>query len=788
MSLIDKFGDDLMFLLGVETAAADDSGGARTVRLVGNAALSSSQAKFGSASIDRSSGGITVQTNYAAIDPNDGSEFVLDAQDDWTFEGWFYPTSLDDDQGIFGTESPTNGPRFSVYYVTTTSLRIIASETGVGSSNETFGGSGLTLNDWNHVVVQREKTSPSVTQFRVWINGVYKGLNAATTNFQEMNANNDPFAIGRASETGDPDFRGYYEECRLTRVARYPQLSEDISVPTAPFPPVGVAGASTILSNRNESEWLQENTQEIDNIANELNVAGVAWDGNFWFLGGRDQDGAENPRLLRSADPLGAADTWTPIEGNLIDNTVGHGIRAVEHIDYDSNFWDQVRVDLNMDAPVDTGPLTLTVMDNGADLDAAGSRYGGAGDLGMVLIDGNSDESLSFPSSILGDEFTIEMDFRPTTALGNSNGFITGQKENVLSSPYQWYFLYNENSEWLEFVAKDPTGFSTVISLPGGTTSVVPGVWYHFAIMRFFDGANYVTRSYVNGIKQLSEDVSATVDQVGQAGFSTGVGHSIFGGLPGSNVDNFRITNRAKYAPQGFDAPSAPLPVGEVMDRLLMVGGADSLFELSLDNGGAFISKTLPLGLSTDVIIDITYSMAVEMAYAITEDGKVYESADQGNSWQDLTFPTGPLSGVAVDDASGRIGLTGPANTVYWSTNGSVWNTATGITGAPTMGKIAANGNGIWCCNSVGDQVFRSTDNAQTWVQALQVPGITFQAIEFDPGDGINNVGIGFIACGFDVSNNAVVYVSSNGLDWTQWPVQNAAGAGANALAFEPEQ
>jgi len=798
MSNVDKYGSMLYFLVGAESAIADDSPGARVVTPVGVTALSASQAKFGSNSIGNEAASATENTNYTRIAPNDASEFIIADGDDWTFEGWFYPTSIEIDMGIFSTESGSAAAGFGLYYDTTTTLRLYASETGSGSSNESWSTSGMTIGQWNHIVLQRRYSTPTLVYFDLWINGVWKGQNSATTNFNgTMNANNENFAIGKPwFTTGDKDFRGYYEDVRFTvGIARYTE-GADISVPTSPYSPSGIEGVATIRSNRNELVWTPDNTNSAANIENAMKANAAVWTGSSLFVGGSDYDDPTIGRLIKSADETGPPDSFSDISANL-GNT--NPIASMDAIEFDSNFWSDVYFDFKMDDATDTGPDSLAVTDAGADLDVAYSRYGGAGDKGMQILDSiATDQSLGVPSKRLGDEFTIEFDLKmltdnPTTAAAI---FACGDKSSTFSTPYQWYLLYTGGSvKDVGLAIRDAVGNPALfVNVDNGSCAVSEG-WKHICFMRYYDGSNYITMCFVDGVPQIDNDSVSSPDIAGYTGQITAVGYELNSGtFMDAQIDNFRITDIAKYRPAGFTPPTGPLPDGAVQAKRLMVGGDNAMFLTSTDEALSFLSKDLPFISGTAKVTAIASSYANQIACAVTDAGDAYFSEDYGYSWVNVEAPGGECTGVAIDEASGRIATMTEVATVVnvkYTTDGSSWQTSTGLSeSSGVSGKIACNGAGVWCAAIKGNTIYVSTDNAASFSSALTTDaGDVFTDIQYDGGDGIDNPGVGFIACGYDSSLLPFVYTSLDGSTWGKQVITGAvAGASAYAIASNPEQ
>jgi hypothetical protein len=198
----DEFFSDVVALLNFEQATIEDlSSAARTVTARGNAALSTTQAKYGTKSLfcDGNGDGIT-------IDHETTNGFTADAGD-WTIEMWAYPTSLH------------NG---HLCIISSTAFSVIGLQLRLTSGGQielnnaaqaAFLGGSYSANQWQHFAAVR--SGGTITIYR---DGVSQGTTAQTPG-----SNGTGLAFGFSSTNfGNAFFKGYLDDIRYTRgVARY---------------------------------------------------------------------------------------------------------------------------------------------------------------------------------------------------------------------------------------------------------------------------------------------------------------------------------------------------------------------------------------------------------------------------------------------------------------------------------------------------------------------------------------------------------------------------------------
>jgi hypothetical protein len=211
----DPWFDEVSLLLHLDGNLTDSGPLGNTVS-ASNFTPSTAQVKFGSGSYLNSSGSGYIYTNST---PALGTG-------DYTMEGWFYPTgegsyeyhTLFDTRGV--GESWT-GKNFGVR---TTTGRLYADGTG-----DVFGSGGpsVTLNQWNHIAFCR-----SGGVLRGYINGVQQGSSVSSS--VDHTAGQITVASNSFTPLGAEPFRGYVDDVRITRAARYKDAS--FTPPAAAFP------------------------------------------------------------------------------------------------------------------------------------------------------------------------------------------------------------------------------------------------------------------------------------------------------------------------------------------------------------------------------------------------------------------------------------------------------------------------------------------------------------------------------------------------------------------------
>jgi len=209
------------------TTIVDSSPSPKTVTAVGDAQISTTQSKFGGASLAFDGNG-----DYLTIPPSTEFEFGTDP---FTVEFWIYPTTSTTNRAVLCTVDNGN--------IDTGGIDIL----GISSNLYfyfTINGGGVrsivvslpTLNTWNHYAF----VGVSPTDTRVYRNGTLEGTSSSPRDITYTGQNE--LVVGARHGGGTSGavgpiqnfFDGYIEDLRITKgVARYTQ---NFTPPTAPFP------------------------------------------------------------------------------------------------------------------------------------------------------------------------------------------------------------------------------------------------------------------------------------------------------------------------------------------------------------------------------------------------------------------------------------------------------------------------------------------------------------------------------------------------------------------------
>lgn len=204
------------------TTFTDNSSGALTVTVSGNAKISTAESKFGGAS-----GLFDGTGDWLSIANNAAFQF---GTGDFTIETWFkasaltanFPVLVANGNATFSGTGSTgaffimvSGTPRKIQVGTNTTNPIVTSTTTIATAT------------WYHMAVTR-----SGSTVRLFVDGV---LEATATNSQSLNISNNGLQIGRNGWDGTPShWNGYMDELRITKgIARY---TATFTPPTAPFP------------------------------------------------------------------------------------------------------------------------------------------------------------------------------------------------------------------------------------------------------------------------------------------------------------------------------------------------------------------------------------------------------------------------------------------------------------------------------------------------------------------------------------------------------------------------
>lgn len=196
------------------TTFTDHSPTPKTMTAVGGGALSTAQAKFGTAS------GLFAVTGDRVSTPSDAA--FLFGTGDWTAEAWVYVTAYSTSGQIVGMHR--YGTDNSWIMMVTAAGKLEAYN---GASSAATGTTTVTLNAWHHVAVCRASGTR-----RLFLDG---GLEASGSDSYNYASYTQALTIGcDATGNANAQFQGYIDDVRVTKgVARY---AAAFTVPSAAFP------------------------------------------------------------------------------------------------------------------------------------------------------------------------------------------------------------------------------------------------------------------------------------------------------------------------------------------------------------------------------------------------------------------------------------------------------------------------------------------------------------------------------------------------------------------------
>jgi hypothetical protein len=168
----------------------------KTVTAYGDAQLSTTQKKFGTASLYLDGTG-----DYARCEG--GTDFAFSG--DFAAECWIYPTSVTGNKYLFSLGTETTG-RYNLALVSG-----VLTGNFYGSASTTFGGS-ISTNTWSHIALVRSGSTISV-----YVDGT--ALGTTETNSSAI-GNTGQLTIG-ADTSGANTFSGYIDEVRISNISRY---------------------------------------------------------------------------------------------------------------------------------------------------------------------------------------------------------------------------------------------------------------------------------------------------------------------------------------------------------------------------------------------------------------------------------------------------------------------------------------------------------------------------------------------------------------------------------------
>ena len=173
---------------------------------VGNAQVDTAISKFGGAS--------------ALFDGNDGINAdnpLVPATDNWTVEGWFYPTNIGATDYLWAQYATGQSGRTTGYHTSSGAVGLFING---GPSIGTAAGT-MSNNNWYHLAFTR-----SGSNFAIYVNGVSSATGTGTPSIYQ----GQPFVIGAQDTVGTNGFIGQIDDIRVSSTVRY---TSNFTPPTA---------------------------------------------------------------------------------------------------------------------------------------------------------------------------------------------------------------------------------------------------------------------------------------------------------------------------------------------------------------------------------------------------------------------------------------------------------------------------------------------------------------------------------------------------------------------------
>lgn len=203
-------------LLNFTNGGIIDTSMSNDLETVGNAQISTTQSKFGGASMyfDGTGDNLSIKTNPAF---NFGSG-------QFTIEFWYYPTTLSGTQCLI-----TNYGGSTTGFV----IQMGGSTAGSGKIDAGFSGdgaditstNGLTANTWNHIAISG---TPGATGIKLFINGTQEGSTYTGATSLDTSAT---LLIGQVASTNY--LTGYIDDLRISK--GYARYTANFTAPVGPF-------------------------------------------------------------------------------------------------------------------------------------------------------------------------------------------------------------------------------------------------------------------------------------------------------------------------------------------------------------------------------------------------------------------------------------------------------------------------------------------------------------------------------------------------------------------------
>jgi len=200
-------------LLNATNAGIYDSTAKNVLETVGNAQVSTTQAKWGTTSMAFDGTG-----DYLKLPSNALYTFGTGA---YTIEFWIYPNSL-----AAGTYHVVGANATNGIIIAINNAKIALNKYGVG--DVLAYNTALTTSTWTHVAIVREGTGTNQT--KIYVNGTSVAT-GTDTNDWTVTTN---FGVGANTSDGSQGINAYLDDLRITK--GYARYTANFTAPTAAFP------------------------------------------------------------------------------------------------------------------------------------------------------------------------------------------------------------------------------------------------------------------------------------------------------------------------------------------------------------------------------------------------------------------------------------------------------------------------------------------------------------------------------------------------------------------------
>jgi hypothetical protein len=198
-----------------------DNAMSNDLETVGGAQISTTQSKFGGASMYFDGNG-----DYLYVAPSNNLPFLF-GSGDFTVEAWIYPSSVSGYQyicSVWGTSGQSD-TTYSSWQLRTNSANLeTVLQSGSTTTSITGSGTSLSANTWQHVALTRASNT-----VRLFINGTQVASQAYSST---LNSPASAFVVGLQISNLNP-YTGYIDDLRVTK--GYARYTANFTAPTAPF-------------------------------------------------------------------------------------------------------------------------------------------------------------------------------------------------------------------------------------------------------------------------------------------------------------------------------------------------------------------------------------------------------------------------------------------------------------------------------------------------------------------------------------------------------------------------